>query len=224
MMRDIRHIRRDVSHPVRRWAACVGVVALLVLSGCKTDKDAKGNGTGVSRGKDPLVYGPNRLPPQNLPTSSTDRATGPAGGKSDPLTTQVGGKVGYNSDPERFKGPVVLGKSSTPASLTSRGRDGDELKIESPGVTLTQTGGTLPGGELEAPQAVGPLYKQLEQQYGVKPADRTLELESGQWVFRVSMALVDGPGRRQYCGAASNAPDAIKQVIDQLAIDTQPKK
>jgi len=202
--------------------ACAGVVALLVLSGCKTDKDAKGTGTGVSRGKDPLVYGPSRIPQQNLPIP--DRATGPAGGKPDPLTTQVGGKVGYNADPERFKGTVIPGVSSTPASLTSRIRDGDELKIESPGVTLTQIGGTLPGGELEAPQAVEPLYKQLEQKYGVKPADRTLELENGQWMFRASVVIGKDGARRQYSGAAGTAPDAIKQVVDQLAVEPQPKQ
>ncbi|QJW96163.1 hypothetical protein [Frigoriglobus tundricola] len=218
MMRDIRHTRRDVPHPLRRWAACAGAVALLVLAGCKSDKDAKGNGTGVARGKDPLVYGPNLIPKQNMPIP--DRATGPAGGKPDPLTTPTGGgKVGYNADPERFKGPVILGTSSTPASLAGRIRDGDELKIESPGVTLTQVGGTLPGGDLEAPQAVDSLYKQLEQKYGVKPADRNLERENNQWVFRASVVIGKDGARRQYSGAAGTAPDAIKQVIDQLAIE-----
>lgn len=217
MTPETRHARYSLPRAVRGWVACACAVGLLVLAGCKTNKETQG--TGVSRGKDPLVYGPTSIPRQNLPIP--DRATGPNGGKPDPLTVPTGGQAGYTDDPERFKGTVIPGKLSTPAALASASRikDGDELKIDTPGVTLTPAGGTLSGG-LEVPEGVDPLYAQLDKKFGVKREDRTLERENGQWVFRAAVPIGGGGGaRRQYTGAGTTATEAIKQVIDQLAVE-----
>ena len=198
--------------PARRWVGCACAVALLVLAGCKTDKEAQG--TGVSRGKDPLVHGPTRIPRTDLPIP--DRATGTKGGpKLDPLTMPTGGKAGYSDDPERFKGTFIPGKASTPASLAGRLKDDEGLKIaDTDGVKLT--GGTGANG-LEAPRDVEPLLTELEK-YGVKREDRTLEREGNQWVFRASVPIGNG-ARRQYTGASDTAAESVKQVADQIAAD-----
>jgi len=173
---------------------------------------------GVSRPKeknDPLVHGPTtRIPRQDLPVP--DRATGPKG-KADPLTTPTGGKAGYTDDPDRFKGTYIPGKGSTPASLAARIKDGEELKIaDGGGVPLTPAGGTLPGGSLDAPPDVEPLFAQLDK-LGVKREDRFLEREGVQWTFRASVPLNSTGAKRQYVGAGPTAAEAVKQVLDQLA-------
>jgi hypothetical protein len=197
----------------RVWMAGVCLVGLLELAGCKSDKTSPG-ATGVSRtkDKDPLVYGPTRIPKQDLPVP--DRATGPKGG-SDPLTTPTGGKAGYTDDPERFKGTYIPGKGSTPAALAGRIKDGDELKIESPGVPLTPAGGTLPAGSLEAPADVEPLYAQLDK-FGVKREDRFLERSGTQWEFRASLVISSTGAKRQYVGVGPTAAEAVQRVLDQL--------
>lgn len=211
MTPDARHTRTDSWRFARRWVACVCAAGLLALAGCKTDKDAKGAGANVARGKDPLVHGPTRIPRQDLPVP--DRATGPKGGpKLDPLTMPTGGKAGYSDDPERFKGTFIPGKGSTPASLAGRmPKDGEELKIDTPGVPLT-------GGTAEAPADVEPLLARLEK-YGVAREDRTLDREGAQWVFRAAVPIRENGARRQYTGAGATAADAIKQVVDQIAAD-----
>jgi hypothetical protein len=199
---------------LRRWAFVLGVAGLFALAGCKSgDKETKG--AGVSRGKDPLVYGPTRIPKQDLPVP--DRATGPRV-KTDPLTTPTGGKAGYTDDPDRFKGTFVPGKTSTPAALAARRNDGEELKIESPGVPLTPAGGTSPAGVEPPPAGVEPMFAQLEK-YGVKREDRSLAREGGRWVFRAALPISNTGARRQYTGAAETAPEAVKQVVDQIAVD-----
>jgi hypothetical protein len=205
-------------HGKRRvFVAGACLVCLLVLAGCKSNKDSPG-GMGVSRPKDkndPLVHGPTRIPKQDLPVP--DRATGPKG-KFDPLTTPTGGKsAGYTDDPERFKGTFIPGKGSTPASLAGRVKDGEELKIDDGGgVPLTPAGGTLPGGSLEAPADVEPLFAQLDK-LGVKRSERFLEREGGQWTFRASLPLNSEGARRQYTGVAPTAAEAVKQVLTQLS-------
>jgi hypothetical protein len=199
---------------VWRWALAVSAAGLVALAGCKSNKEPQG--TGVARGKDPLVYGPSRIPRQDLPLP--DRATGP--NKADPLTTTPtgGGKVGYSDDPDRFKGTFIPGKPSTPAALAGRIKDGEELKIDDPeGVPLTPAGGTTATG-LEAPANVDPLYGQLAQ-FGVKREDRTLVFEGGQWVFRAAVPISGNGARRQYTGAGATATEAVKQVLDQVTTD-----
>jgi hypothetical protein len=207
-----------IARAVRRWAVALSAAGLFALAGCKTDKDTKG--TGVARGKDPLVYGPNLIPKQNVPVP--DRATGIK--DSDPLTTPTGGgKAGYNDDPERFRGgPVVPGKFSTPAALAGRQKDdGEELKIaDAGGVTLTQAGGTLPPGALEPPEDTQPLLKQLES-YGVPRQYQSLERDGATYTFRASLKRNADGARRQFVGVGPTARDAVKQVLDQIA--SEPK-
>ncbi len=213
MTAQTRRTRRDFQR-CTRWAGalvCLGV--LFALTGCKTDKEAKG--TGVSRGKDPLIAGPNLIPKQNVPVP--DRATGPKG-KVDPLVSPTGGKTGYTDDPERFKGTVIPGKSTTPAALAGRLKDGEELKIDGDSVPLRPAGGTLPGGPLEVPAGVDPLYAELDK-LGVKREDRTLEREGGQWVFRARVARTAEGARTEYTGVGASAPEAVRQVLGQLATD-----
>ena len=207
---------RTIGRPARRWVACACAAALIALAGCKSDKDPLSSpGTGVSRGKDPLVYGPTKIPRQDLPIP--DRATGPRG-RPDPLTSPTGGKAGYSDDPERFKGTFIPGQPSTPAALAGRVKDDEGLRIDSPGVPLTPAGGVLVGGSLEAPEGVSPLYAQLDK-YGVKPEDRSLDREDGKYVFRAAVAISGNGARRQYTGVGATAPEAVKQVIDQVATD-----
>jgi hypothetical protein len=216
MMADTRPTCDTFGRSARRWVACICAAALVALVGCKSNKESQG--MGVSRGKDksdPLVYGPTKIPRQDLPIP--DRATG-GRGKPDPLTSPTGGKAGYSDDPERFKGTFIPGKPSTPAALAGRGKDDEGLRIDSPGVPLTPAGGVLLGGALEAPEGVAPLYTQLDK-YGVTPQDRSLEREDGKYVFRASVQISGNGARRQYTGMADKAPDAVKQVIDQLASD-----
>jgi hypothetical protein len=204
-----------LARSVRRWVIAAGVAGLFALVGCKSNKESKG--TNVARGKDPLVYGPNLIPKQNVPVP--DRATGPKTGV-DPLTTPTGGggKAGYNDDPARFQGTYIPGKSSTPAALAGRLKDGDELKIaDTGGVTLTPAGGTLPAGALEPPEDTLPLLAQLEK-YGVAPGDRSFERDGAKYTFRASVPIRNSNGaRRQYTGTGKTARDAVKQVLDQLA-------
>jgi hypothetical protein len=210
------HTTRNASERlVRRGVVVVCAVALVVLAGCKSTKEA--NGTNVSRDKnDPLfASGANLIPKQNVPVP--DRATGSKGTKPDPLTSTspTGGKVGYTDDPDRFKGTYIPGKGSTPAALAARVKDSEELKIADTGVTLTQAGGTLPGNAIEPPEDVEPLLTQLER-FGVTRADRTLERENGKFTFRASVPISSTGARRQYVGTASTAREAVKQVSDQI--------
>ena len=211
-----RHAHNTFGRLARRWFACACAVALVALVGCKSTKETPGAGVSRGKDKDPLVYGPTKIPKQDLPVP--DRATGPKG-KFDPLTSPTGGgKAGYSDDPERFKGTFIPGEKSTPASLAGRGKDDEGLRIDSPGVPLTPAGGTLPGGVLEAPEGVAPLYTQLDK-YGVTPDDRSLAREDGKYVFRASVPISGNGARRQYTGAATTAQEAVRQVIDQVASD-----
>jgi hypothetical protein len=199
------------------WAACLCAAVLLAAVGCKSNSK-EATGVGASRKKDdPLVYGPTKIPRQDLPIP--DRAiTGPKG-KPDPLTTPTGGKAGYSDDPERFKGTYIPGERSTPAALAGRMKDGEELKIDS-GVPLTPAGGILTGNSAEVPEGVSPLYAQLTK-LGVNAEDRSLAREDGKWVFRASTQISGNGARRQYTGAGATAPEAVRQVLDQLASDAK---
>ena len=81
---------------------------------------------------------------------------------------------------------------------------------------LTPAGGTLPGGDLNPPAAVNPLYAQLEK-FGVKREDRSLVRENGKWVFRASLVRTAEGAKTQYTGVSDNAADAVKQVVTQVA-------
>lgn len=206
-----RHTRRDFTRLFRRAGVLVGAVVVLILAGCKNNKEPQG--MGVGRGNDPLIGGPNLIPKQNVPIP--DRATGPRG-RPDPLVSPVGGKAGYTDDPERFKGTVIRGALNTPAALAGRLKDGEELKIADGGVPLTPTGGTLPA--LEAPEGVDPLLAELDR-LGVKREDRSLVRENGRWVFRASLVKTAQGARTEYTGIATTPADAVRQVLTQVASD-----
>ena len=76
------------------------------------------------KSRDPLVYGPNRIPPQNVPVP--DRGgIGAKGTKTDPLIDAPTGRPGDKTAsatrrPERFKGPYIPGPGSTPAARGQR--------------------------------------------------------------------------------------------------------
>lgn len=205
------------------WAA---LAALLALAGCKS-KDG-GGGLGVfgrddppARSRDPLVYGPNRIPPQNVPVP--DRGVG-AKGKADPLTSPTAKPndktgVGYSNDPERFKGTYVPGLGSTPAALASKLNDGNELKIDAPDnrVPLRPAGDVRPAGNLEAGgDGTDALYAELEK-YGVRRADRALRQEDGKFVFRAAIPWKDA--KRWYEGVGATSDEAVRQVLDQVVAD-----
>lgn len=214
---------RDPRHPSVRsllWLAGA-CAALFALAGCKSDKDTGiggGVGMGASRPKDksdPLVFGPTKIPKQDLPVP--DRATGPRI-KPDPLTSPTGGKAGYMDGPERFQGTFIPGKASTPAALSGRRpKDGEELKIDD-GAPLVPAGGALPNGDLGTPDGVSGLYTQLER-LGVSAEDRSLTRENGQYVFRASVAISSTGAKRQYTGMSESAAEAVKRVLDQVSAD-----
>ncbi|MDY3559367.1 hypothetical protein R5W23_000359 [Gemmata sp. JC673] len=201
-----------IGRTARRGAFALGAAGLLALAGCKSDKEAPA--VGVGRRNDPLMAREGRLlPPQNLPVP--ERGLGSKG--KDPLTAPTGGRgerSSYNDDQERFKGTVMPGTLTTPASLAGRIRDGEELKIESPGVELRPTAGAAPS---DTSESVSGLYDRLERM-GVKRQDRSLELEDGLYVFRAAVLLNSAEGtRRQYTGQGKTPYEAVKQVVDQLA-------
>jgi hypothetical protein len=201
----------------RRARQLLGVIALLALAGCRGDGN-KGSG-----GHDPLVYGPNRIPPQNVPLSDRN-GVGVKGTKSDPLLERPVGKngdksgVGYNDDPARFNSTHIPGPGTTPAALAGKSRDGDELKIDTPDnrVPLRPAGGIVPI-ENSVGTGADQFYQELEK-YGVRRDDRTLTREDGKYVFRAAVTNSNGT-KRSYTGVGANSDEAVKQVVDQIAQD-----
>ncbi len=108
---------------------------------------------------------------------------------------------------------MLPGKTTTPASLAGRMNDGEELKIETPGVTLQPAGGALPA---DLGEGVSPLFDRLEK-VGVKREDRSLGRENGKYVFRASVVINAEGARREYTGEGATAHEAVKQVVDQVA-------
>jgi hypothetical protein len=99
-----------------------GVLMLVLgvcLAGCKSREGSLG------RGSDPLVYGPDRIPRQNVPLP--ERGT-VGQGRTDPLIAAPTGRAAprdssggmYNDDPARFRGVHVPGPATTPAGLAGR--------------------------------------------------------------------------------------------------------
>jgi hypothetical protein len=211
--------------PRTRLAAALGL--LLALAGCKS-KDGGGGGIfgGASRPKerDPLVYGPGRIPPQNVPLP--DRGAVGAKEKADPLTTPVGkadkSGAGYSDDPARFKGQYVPRIGTTPSGLAGNYSD-EQLGIDDrpDRVPLRKVGGdgVRPAGNFEAAgEGLEPLYAELER-WGVKKAERKLErAEDGKFVFRAAVPNEKG-GLRWYEGKEDAAAAAVRQVLDQVIAD-----
>lgn len=198
-------------------ACSAGFLLLFALAGCKS-KDG-----GTSNTRDPLVYGPSRIPPQNVPVP--DRTgIGAKGTKSDPLLDRPvsqgsSDKAGYSADPARFTGTYIPGVGSTPAALAAKSKD-DELKIDTPDnrVPLKPAGGVQPAGGIEVPGGVEPLYAELGK-YGVTPESRSLTQDGeGKFVFQASVPIGNA-AKRQYNGVGATANEAVKQVLDSVKED-----
>jgi hypothetical protein len=207
------------SRTSRRAKQLLGVLALLALAGCRSD-GSKGSGS-----RDPLVYGPNRIPPQNVPLSDRSGVgVGAKGAKTDPLLERPVGKngdrsgVGYNDDPARFSGTHIPGPGTTPAALAAKTKDGDELKIDTPDnrVPLRPAGGIVPIDDTSGP-AANQTFQELEK-YGVRQEDRSLTNEDGKYVFRASVTNSNGT-KRSYTGVGSTSDEAVRQVLDQVVQD-----
>lgn len=203
--------------------AIAGLAVLLALAvGCKS-KDG-GSAASTTKPRDPLVYGPTRIPQQNLPLPDRDGIG--TKGKTDPLIGSPTGKpgdktgVGYSDDPSRFKGTFIPGAGSTTAALAGKSRDGDELKIDDTekGVPLRPAGGVLPPGSSTSGGGVDALFTELEK-YGVKREDRSLSRENGQYNFRARVPISGNGAKREYNGVGATAEEAVKQVLDHVIAD-----
>lgn len=201
------------------WSAAIGLAALLALTGCKTS-----NSNSSSPNGDPLVMGPSRIPPQNVPLG--DRGIGANGKSSDPLLGSPTSKsqdksgIGYADDPSRFKGPYIPSPSTTPAALAGHMKDGEELKIDGNEnrVPLQQTGAVLPARPAEKPQspALDAIYGELDK-YGSKPEDRSIAQESGEYMFRASVPREGAFGAKLcFSGSGRTPEEAAKKVLDQI--------
>lgn len=203
-----------------RRTTVAGLALLFALSGCKSKEGSTRDGGGKFR--DPLVYGPARIPPQNVPVRERD---GTARG-TDPLVSPTGRHdartgSGYSDGPDRFKGSYTPNSDTTPAALAAKMRDGEELKIDAPDnrVPLKQAGGVQPAVGVEVPtDGTEPLYAELAK-YGVRAESRSLAQEEGKFVFRASVPISGNGARRQYTGVGATAAEAVKQVTDQVVAD-----
>lgn len=197
----------------RRLGGAVGLALLLVAVGCKS-KDGGGSGS-LTKGNDPLVMGPGRIPKQNIPIP--DRGT--AGKDRDPLLGSPAGRAGdnktgasYSSDPERWKGgPFIPGTSSTPAALAGFPRDDEGLRIESRDGGVRPTGGTLPASDLDG------LLAEL-QKYGVKRGGYEFDREGGSAIFRARVPIGDDR-TREYTGRGATPAEAVRQVLENVKSD-----
>ena len=207
----------------RMFAVCL--LAAFVVAGCKTRNGAVSSGDGQTKQRDPLVYGPTRIPPQNVPLPERG-GIGTTG--RDPLTSPVGKTtdrtgVGYTDDPERFRGTFVPRMNSTPGALAGNFKD-EELGIRDtdPRAPLRPAGATIPAagpGEPPAGGEVDALLAQLEK-YGSKRDRRTLERrEDGTYDFWASVPISGNGAVRQYQGVGATAAEAVKQVLDQVVAD-----
>jgi hypothetical protein len=205
-----------VTNVTIRRALLLAVLALPLAGGCKS-KETDGT---VARGRtDPLLAGPGRIAPQNLPIP--DRGT--AGNRrGDPLlgapTSRPNNeRSGYTEDPERFRGIYVPSASSVPAALSSRLREGEELKIERPGgveaTPVRPASGMLPTASIPAEAQLIAL-----ETHGVRRGDYSLEQENGGYVLRVRKELQTG-AVRQYTETGNTASEAIRKMIEQLKSD-----
>lgn len=198
-------------------AGALGLALLLTAIGCKS----KDGGGGTGGGRDPLVYGPNRIPPQNVPVPGRGGVgTTP---KADPLIGAPTGRsdksgAGYSNDASRFKGTYAPGLNTTPAALAGKLKDGDELKIDTPDnrVPLQPAGGVIPA-RAEETGAVDTLYQELKR-FGIDAADRTLTREDGKYVFTATLNTNAGT-KRLYKGVGDTAADSVKEVLQQVTLD-----
>jgi hypothetical protein len=207
------------------------------LGGCKSREGSLG------RGSDPLVYGPDRIPRQNVPLP--ERGT-VGQGRTDPLIAAPTGRPSsrdssggeYNDDPARFRGVHIPGPATTPAGLAGRWEeeglkipDGPPERVPLRPATETSPAATLPSST-PAPAAstlppqpdsiptTGPplqaLYQELER-LGALRESFSLQRDGGQYLFRATLPW-DG-ARRQYTGLGNTPIEAVRQVLEQIRLD-----
>lgn len=226
-----------IDRPLLRHGG-LGVFLLLLLiplAGCKSREGSLG------RGSDPLVYGPDRIPRQNVPLPERG-AVGQ--GRTDPLIAAPTGRPGprdssgggYSDDPARFRGVYVPGPATTPAGLAGRW-DEEGLKISDgppervplrPAADTTAAGqpppfpprASTPPPQPESIPTTGPplqnLYQELEH-LGVPRDSFSLQREGSQYLFRATLPW-DG-ARRQYTGVGNTPAEAVRQVLEQVRLD-----
>lgn len=201
----------------RRLAVAVGL--LLAAFGCKSKDGGGGGGSGLmSKGHDPLVMGPGRIPKQNIPIPER----GSAGKDRDPLLGSPAGRAAdtksgasYSTDPNRWKGgPYIPDMGGTPAALAGRPKDDDGLKIDSADGGVRPVGGTVPAG---TPRDTDGLLTEL-QKYGVKRNDYKFDREGGSAIFRARVPIGDDRVR-EYTGQGATPADAVRQVLEQVKSD-----
>jgi hypothetical protein len=217
------------------WLGMLLLLLLAPLAGCKSREGSLG------RGSDPLVYGPDRIPRQNVPLP--DR--GAVGqGQTDPLIAAPTGRTGardssgggYNDDPARFRGVHIPSPATTPAGLAGRWDD-EGLKISDgppERVPLRPAADSAPAGpsppapapasnpppQPDSIPTTGPplqeLYQELER-LGVPRDSFAIQREGSQYLFRATLPW-DG-ARRQYTGLGSTPAEAVRQVLEQIRLD-----
>lgn len=216
----IRTIRRALARSV-----CVAaLVGASLAAGCKS-KDTNG---GVARGagggsrSDPLLTGPGRIEPQNLPLP--ERGGTANGRRGDPLLGSPTGRPnnersGYTDDPERFKGTYIPGPGSVPAYLSGRSRDGDELKIERPDPgPVSPASASLPPAAIPSGGATSGARLSSLEEMGLRRGDYTVEQDAGGVTLRVRRELPGG-GVRQYTERGATEAEAVANMISQLKGD-----
>ena len=182
-------------HSSRRAKQLLGVLALLALAGCRSDGN-KGSGS-----RDPLVYGPNRIPPQNVPLSDRSGVGAPRAPKPTRCSIARSGRMAtraasaITTTPARFSGTHIPGPGTTPAALAAKTKDGDELKIDTPDnrVPLRPAGGIVPIDNNSGPAAnqASPGAGEVRSPTG----GSTLTNEDGKYVFRASVTNSNGTKR-----------------------------
>jgi hypothetical protein len=217
-----------------------GVLMLVLgvcLAGCKSREGSLG------RGSDPLVYGPDRIPRQNVPLP--ERGT-VGQGRTDPLIAAPTGRAAprdssggmYNDDPARFRGVHVPGPATTPAGLAGRWEeeglrisDGPPERVplrpvgEAQPATTPPPAPSAPAAATAPPQpdsipTTGPplqaLYQELER-LGALRESFSLQRQGGQYLFRATLPW--NGARRQYSGLGNTPVEAVRQVLEQVRLD-----
>lgn len=214
-----------VTNTTIRRLCVAALVGASLAAGCKSkDKDG-GVARGSGGGRDPLLTGPGRIEPQNLPLPERGGTAG--GRRGDPLLGSPTGRPnsersGYSDDPERFKGVYVPGPGSVPAFLSGRTRDDEGLKLERPDAgPVTPASASMPPAAIpSAPPAASvptATVRSLED-LGLRRGDYTLEQDATGFTLRVRRELPSG-GVRQYTERGATEAEAINNMIQQLKGD-----
>jgi hypothetical protein len=112
---------------------------------------------------------------------------------------------------------------SSPAALAGRPKDGEELKIESPGVPLRPAGGTLPAPDADLAAAADVQLQQLRNEYGVPRGGYTFSRsENGQIVFRANVPNPTTGATSGLTGVGATPAAAVQQVLDQVKSQRSP--